>query len=264
MPEPQQNQDKNIATISATVSPKEFADKIRAKYPDSQLYKTKPDKELIDAWIGAKPERDVYKNRIREQDPNKQPAPTFPIKQQEQESFYDTIKRAGEAGAKVTPEQINKSTQEGLKQLPTVLGTASVIGFSGPAMLALVGEVLTIGSGAGKIAQATKRVEEAAKAIKTAKDAASAAKAAGKGAEAAKEIGNMSKAVKVYQKAQEVVKDVTKSSGRINFIKNTATKVLEHAKQEGTIIKTPYGRAIEYFLLYHMGFSKAKLKALIE
>lgn len=48
------------------------------------------------------------------------------------ESFEDTLKRAIAMGKNVTPEQRKSSLAEGVKQIPTVLGTAAI---AGPALL---------------------------------------------------------------------------------------------------------------------------------
>lgn len=58
-------QTATTSTDTGQVSYADFAAKIRSKYPDSKLYKSKPDKELVDAWIQAKPERAVYKNKLK-------------------------------------------------------------------------------------------------------------------------------------------------------------------------------------------------------
>jgi hypothetical protein len=69
MPDPQTSTTPATNDSTGQVSYAEFAAKIRAKYPKSTLYKTKPDKELVDAWIQAKPERSVYVKKIKGFDP---------------------------------------------------------------------------------------------------------------------------------------------------------------------------------------------------
>lgn len=66
MPE---TQTQDTSQTGQQYSYAEFAAKIRAKYPKSELYKSKPDKELVDAWIQAKPERAVYTKKIKGFDP---------------------------------------------------------------------------------------------------------------------------------------------------------------------------------------------------
>lgn len=66
------------STDTGQVSYADFAAKIRSKYPDSKLYKSKPDKELVDAWIQAKPERSVYVKKIKGFDPANEGADKVP------------------------------------------------------------------------------------------------------------------------------------------------------------------------------------------
>jgi hypothetical protein len=56
-------------TNTGQVTYAEMAAKIRAKYPKSTLYKTKPDKELVEAWIQSKPERAIYAKRVKDYNP---------------------------------------------------------------------------------------------------------------------------------------------------------------------------------------------------
>lgn len=70
MPEPQTTTAQPTTDTSGQISYADMASKIRAKYPTSKLYKTKPDKELVEAWVQAKPERAVYAKRIKGYDPD--------------------------------------------------------------------------------------------------------------------------------------------------------------------------------------------------
>lgn len=69
MPDPQTVTPASTDTTNQ-VSYANMAAKIRAKYPQSKLYKAKPDKELVEAWVQAKPERAVYAKRIKGYDPD--------------------------------------------------------------------------------------------------------------------------------------------------------------------------------------------------
>lgn len=50
---------------SQQISVADFANKIRSKYPNSQLYKDTPDDKLVNAWIAKDPKRQVYTKQIK-------------------------------------------------------------------------------------------------------------------------------------------------------------------------------------------------------
>ena len=86
---------------SGQVSYSEFAAKIRAKYPKSQLYKSKPDKELVEAWIQAKPERSVYVKKIKGYDPLGEKPGSVPLQLPQH--------RASIGGSKSTTQMVDTS-----------------------------------------------------------------------------------------------------------------------------------------------------------
>jgi hypothetical protein len=82
----------------------------------------------------------------------------FTITPQAGESFSDTMNRAAQAGKTVTPQEVSSQAVKGLKESPAVLGAATGIGASMPAMAAGMGELAapttqTVTKGAGYLAQ---------------------------------------------------------------------------------------------------------------
>jgi len=63
-------------------------------------------------------------------------------KEDESESFEQTMRRAAAMGKSVTPQMIQSQTQKGLKLAPVVLGAAPIVGATGAAALAGAGEAV--------------------------------------------------------------------------------------------------------------------------
>lgn len=61
---------------------------------------------------------------------------------------------------------------------------------------------------------------------------------------------------------KKVVRDIL--TGRMKKVPSVAQKVYAHLKQPGTIIKSPYGRAVEYYLLSKVGVSKSTINKILE
>lgn len=61
---------------------------------------------------------------------------------------------------------------------------------------------------------------------------------------------------------RKVVRDIL--TGRMKKLPSLAQKVYEHLKQPGTIVKSPFGRAIEYYLLSKIGVSKSTINKLLD
>ena len=147
MPDPQTQ-----TTDTSQVSYADMAQKIRAKYPQSKLYKSKPDKDLVDAWVQAKPERAVYAKRIKGFDPDNTGGKGVPSGQ----PFH--------TGGRATPtilqdaEQIkerDKTTDYVGAGLPTALGTAGALLGGGKGPIAAAGATLggVVGAGLRDIGQ---------------------------------------------------------------------------------------------------------------
>lgn len=135
-------QTPTTSTDTGQVSYADFAAKIRSKYPDSKLYKSKPDKELVDAWIQAKPERSVYVKKIKGFDPANEGGKGVPSGV----PIHTGSKQAGNTTELLTAQQ-QKDRESKLKPLIDQTGAAL------PTAGGFVGGML--GGGKGPIAAGT-------------------------------------------------------------------------------------------------------------
>ncbi len=204
---------------------KQFAESVRNKYPDSKLYKTKSDFELSKAFIASDPKYKTYEKRIKD----------WPL-----ESSKSSIGYRGGQQWPITPKN---------------LGTGQEESFS---------DTLKRGIQASKTDKLgqevandpVKRQEYFSRAIK---EAPWGKAAATYGSMMALPFAMTEIGTGIFGK--KVVRDIL--TGRMKSVPSVASKIFEHLKQPGTIIKTSYGRAIEYYLLSKAGVSKTTINKIL-
>lgn len=226
-----------------------FAEAIRNKYPDSKLYKQKPDHDLAKAYIDSKPEYKVYEKQIRGYLPATAPknnndifsADAWKAKFQEFRQQHD----------------LDDSHVRALKELPNAL------------MLALpAGELGEFTSKATKYEQAAKGTQEAISKVRSLRTTAIDLQAS-KGAVAA------SKAWKDYRTAVQEYKTIAEEAAKLKEqttkyakLKQVLPSLINYAKQPGVIATFKGGKAIETLALFKviqsLGFNKTTATKIFE
>lgn len=120
----------------------EFADIIRKKYPQSEVYKKKPSKELVDAWIQAKPERSVYVKKIKGFDPFNMGTSKVP-------SQIPVSRANVGSGVKTTLEDTSKIRKESAAAEQVGASLPSIGGMAGGLVGGGKGPISSIAAGAG-------------------------------------------------------------------------------------------------------------------